>query len=115
MKASQGSDGVPFTWQIIKRPFLFLQKDSISPSNWLAAFQFRLYAQQWRRYGACRIDFYQTLEKMLAKLGFELTTTRLTTSVVTRTWIQQKGFQNGQKGNITIYEQLTFTHNDLNW
>ena len=43
-------------------------------SKQLAAFPHKLIAHWWKTNVVCHNDFYQTSERMLAKLGFKLTT-----------------------------------------
>ena len=50
-------------------------------NNWLL-FD-RLYAYWWKTNDLCRIDFNQMTERMLAELGFKLTTDGLTAHVAT--------------------------------
>ena len=52
-------------------------------SKQLTAFPHSLIAHWWKTNDACHNDFCQTSEGMLAELGFELTTPRLTTHVAT--------------------------------
>ena len=49
----------------------------------LAAYPHRLLAQFWKTSDVCQSDFSKTSERMLAELGFELTTPRLTARVAT--------------------------------
>ena len=54
-----------------------------SLSKQLTASPRRLVPHWWKANNACRIVFCQTLERMLAELGMQLTSAELTTSVAT--------------------------------
>ena len=55
---------------------------TLFPSNWLL-FSHRSIAHWWKTNDACHNDFCQTLERMLAELGFKLTTLGLIARVAT--------------------------------